>query len=325
MTATFRLPGSGRAYLARSPSAPRPLALVLLVHGFTRNPREIIQRFAPHLLEHFVLAAPEGYNHSFNGIVCCGNAQELGLNDGALLGEIVHDLWARNPNLAQISGAFVTGFSNGGFLTSLVALRAASGEPDYEWVRAAASIGGHQYGLDIYEKAKKGQRPIPILISHGKQDKIVRFEGCCQSQPRKCCCNISEQSPRECHSVPVLFDRWRDINGCTNSKSSSSENYNASQVCLALTCFSQTETKLCVHPRGAHVLDRETREEVREFFTDVAHRLLQTASPRMTDFESSSPEMEKTEIQTIELNSIVLTLIIMGIAAMLAKRRRKVK
>jgi len=281
--------GMNRTYWVRVPTADasdeRPLALVVAVHGYTRDGLTMIKALGPVLnRRNFIIAAPDGFNHSFNGIECCGAAVDLKIDDGKFVSELVRDYWQRNPDAAQMPGAFLTGFSNGGYLSSFIAMRHASGERGFEWLKAVAPIGGH-LSADAHFPKRLASKPLPLLVSHGVRDTIVRFGGCCRAASATCCCNISERSPNECRSVPVLFERWQKLNGCDQGEPRGQ--------CVTQRCAEGVEAHLCVHAQEGHVLSSAVKSELGDFFTMVAKRLLRsTSSPSLSIVAEAAPEPE---------------------------------
>jgi len=282
--------GKNRTYWVHVPAADagveRPLALVVAVHGFTSDAFTMIKSLGPMLNQrNFIIAAPDGYNRSFNGVECCGAAVEQKIDDGKFVSELVRDYWQRNPKAAQIPGAFLTGFSNGGYLSSFIALRHASGEQGFEWLKAVATVGGH-VSADAHFPKQLASKPLPVLVSHGVRDTIVRFAGCCRTAGAPCCCNITERSPSECRSVPVLFERWQKLNGCEKAQDE------PRGQCITQRCAEGVEAHLCVHAQERHVLNSVMKSELGDFFTQVATRLLQSTSSPSLSIVAVEPDPE---------------------------------
>src|SRR5260370_26596224 len=66
---------------------------------------------------------PFGYQNSWNGGACCGNAQSMGLDDVALI-RAIFDAVGSHVNIDR-GRVFTTGFSNGGYLSYRLACDAA--------------------------------------------------------------------------------------------------------------------------------------------------------------------------------------------------------
>lgn len=101
---------------------------------------------------------------------------------------------------------FGTGFSNGSFTISLIALKMPG------WLTAIAPLAGHTY--EDLDKLPA----LPALLIWGTEDKKVRPTGCCRDPTMaECCCEISEQSLQKCVSDDMLGKAWIEANGCNQS------------------------------------------------------------------------------------------------------------
>ena len=111
--------------------------------------------------------------------------------------------------LPASESVIATGFSNGGFLTSLLAL--SGNRP--KWLVGAVPTGGYQYDKGLYEAAAS----LPVMAHHGGSDSIVRPTGCCSSDGTgggsNCPLDIGIKR-KECMSVRSAFELWAEANGC---------------------------------------------------------------------------------------------------------------
>jgi polyhydroxybutyrate depolymerase len=107
----------------------------------------------------FILVIPTGYNNSWNGAGCCGNAN---LDDTALFKAILTDVSTHlNVDARRV---FATGLSNGGYMSYRLACEAA------DVFTAVAPGSGGLRGI-----ACTPARPISVLDIHGTTDNLVPY------------------------------------------------------------------------------------------------------------------------------------------------------
>ncbi|KAL3827316.1 hypothetical protein ACHAXA_005062 [Cyclostephanos tholiformis] len=129
-------------------------------------------------------------------------------------------------------GAIViaTGFSNGGFLSSLLGLMSSASEGGGggghlttivrpSWLVGIVPTGGYQYDVRLYNS--DDTRPLPMMSHHGGRDSVVDPGGCCASSTADVGSGGGSNCPlgigikqRTCTSVRRAFEMWSDINGC---------------------------------------------------------------------------------------------------------------
>lgn len=129
-----------------------------------------------------------GWNAGF----CCGSGWLENANDTLFLSSLAAEL--SRVHQLQDDTFYVAGFSNGAFM----AQKLAADLP--KKVRAAVSIAG-TIGTD--RLVLKPSAPIPILLVHGRNDRIVPFQGGAGS---------SDQS-FSWKSAEVTAELWRSTNG----------------------------------------------------------------------------------------------------------------
>jgi len=161
----------------------------------------------------FAVAAPVGISRSWNSNPCCGEALQTNSSDKEFILRAIHRFLQEPTAVVFFSptAIFVAGFSNGGFMTSKLALEESN------YFLGASPMAGHIYDL---ERSSGGMN---ILIHHNTMDEFVRPGGCCSSgtqEQRRCCCNISTNS-KTCITTDEIFLKWVEINNC----SSGHENY----------------------------------------------------------------------------------------------------
>lgn len=173
----------------------------------------------------FILLVPRGVANSWNSRDCCGTALKDNLDDVGFISKVV-EMVLEQPEGQWVTPSpdsiYVTGFSNGGFMSSLLALLHANTPPDspkaIEWVRGAAPTAGEMQDIELYA-VNTQTTPTPIFMHHSIEDTFVRIDGCCSSQ--KCCCQIRD-SEEQCTSVANNFEDWQRINGCSGKTTSMS-------------------------------------------------------------------------------------------------------
>jgi len=175
-----------------------------------------------------IILAPQGTitqsdnKLGFNGIECCGDpvTNEIDDVDFIVNGvvEIFLDVLGKDAgdgsSIQKNANVVCTGFSNGGFMTSLLGLQTT--RPP--WLVGIIPTGGYQYDIDLYTNNKK---PLPIMSHHGGKDSVVNPNGCCAAsaedeslQKSNCYFDIGSKQ-QTCTSVKTSFEMWSNINGCS--------------------------------------------------------------------------------------------------------------
>jgi len=176
-------------YLPTSPRRPAPVVIAL--HRFTEDGRimarltglnEVADR------EGFLVVYPNGSGRRFEAW------EGGGRDDVALVLAILEDVARRVP--IDRSRVYVTGASNGGFLTH----RLACLEPA---VFAAAAPVMALMPRELSEIVPDGD-PVPMLIVHGDEDRIVPAKGS----------NLFLSGRRSALSLRETIDYWVRRNGC---------------------------------------------------------------------------------------------------------------
>jgi len=147
----------------------------------------------------WLLLVPHGLVGSWNAGSCCGYARQNQVDDVGFLRRLI-DLVILEQSV-RLDAIFVAGWSNGGFLTSL--LPAALDRP----LRAIAPFAGHSYDLRHLRT-----RGAAVLLQMSRDDIVVRYTGCCQGA--SCCCTIDSWGPTRCVDAETAAARYRDLNGC---------------------------------------------------------------------------------------------------------------
>jgi len=125
--------------------------------------------------EGFIVVMPNGYEYSWNGGTCCGEAATLGLDDVALMRAIFAEVGTHvNIDLRRV---YATGLSTGGFMSYRLACQAsdlfvavgvAAGA-----VGTAAIGGGTMSTSDLMTCAPTNK--VSVLDVHGNKDPLVPY------------------------------------------------------------------------------------------------------------------------------------------------------
>jgi len=187
-----------REYILRAPLEPcrpygAPLPLMVLIHCFGCDAAAEIQKYSEAADAHgFVLAAPEGYQNSWNAPHCCGPAREEAYDDVGFIDAVVKHSGSLLPIAPD--AIFAAGFSNGGFMSSHLAWTGAT-----RWA-GLSPASGHEYSVNA-------DRPMPVYMHHCGADIMVKMAGCCvEDGAPTCCCGIGSQR-KTCVSTASLFEQ----------------------------------------------------------------------------------------------------------------------
>jgi polyhydroxybutyrate depolymerase len=191
-----------RYYLPSSydPSTPTPVVVVL--HGRPGNSTGIalITDMNPVAeREGFIALYPEGITQGggWNYLRPIMINPEEGVDDSAFMKTMIDDL-SNDLNIDR-SRVYVTGFSNGGFMTELLACEAQ------DTFAAFITVGASAFpGLD---RACAGQDAVPFMLIHGTADVSVPFAGLRQRTP-------SGDQVSVTFPIPDTVGFWAAHNGC---------------------------------------------------------------------------------------------------------------
>jgi polyhydroxybutyrate depolymerase len=194
-TMSIRIGIRNRTFLIHVPpsyTGQNPVPLVLDLHGLGSNSHQQagLSGFREKSDEAgFIVAWPQGIRNSWNAYGCCGTADILRIDDPAFLRAVV----ARISQLGSIDHRriYITGLSNGGFMTHRMACEAA------DLFAAAAPVSAP---LNTSESTCRPSRPITVVAFHGLNDVIVPYSG------------GFFQSAQNSLSI------WASINGCMGER-----------------------------------------------------------------------------------------------------------
>ncbi|MFQ5624530.1 MAG: alpha/beta hydrolase family esterase [Paracoccaceae bacterium] len=166
-TLRFTYGGETRTVILERPRRGTRLPAIVLLHGGAGAPRQIIRHAALDAVSRgWVLVVPEGLSRHWNDGRTDRAGQPLSRRDDAgFLAALLESLGDRG--LIDRRNIFMTGISNGGFMT----LRMLC---DYPGLVAGAAVlkAGHPVGLACRRRA-----PTPLLFFHGTDDPLVPFGG----------------------------------------------------------------------------------------------------------------------------------------------------
>ena len=195
-------PRTWNYYVPTSYDESEPVPLVFLLHGRPSNGTTmafITEMNDVAEAEGFVAVYPDGLGELWNYTRGDPLFPPLPQHDTAFLTTLINDL-AIDLNVDR-HRVYVTGFSNGGFMT----MRLACEAPDV--FAALAPIAGSLYpgAFDICEQS---QEPVPMLIIHGSADPSIPWEGSTQ--------NVSglQEPLYTSYPIPQVLAFWVAYNGC---------------------------------------------------------------------------------------------------------------
>lgn len=171
-TLTLTSGGLARDSLLHVPASYDPAKGTMLVvnyHGFSSNAAEQLALTAMNSVadaDGFVVAYPDGIGSGWNAGDCCTELQTTKVDDV----QFTRDLLARIESgyCIEPRRVYATGFSNGGFLSHLLACELA------DTFAAVAPVSGV---LGVPLPTCLPARPVPVLDIHGTADPVVPYDG----------------------------------------------------------------------------------------------------------------------------------------------------
>jgi polyhydroxybutyrate depolymerase len=233
-TWTLHLSGGDRTVRVHVPAAydpKKPTPFVINFHGYTSNGMQqagLTGMSTKADSAHFVVAYPEGTGSptGFNAGSCCGPAAQNMVDDIGLTRAIITEAGTR----LCLDGkrVYVTGFSNGGFMSHRIACELG------DLVAAVAPVSGL---LGIPAASCKPARPISVMDFHGTSDNTVPYGG-----------DMQNGWP----SAEETFAAWAKRNQCTDA--APAQTYQKGDVtCMTYShCAGAVEVTLCTVTNGGH-------------------------------------------------------------------------
>ena len=202
------------------------MPLVLDFHGYSSNASQealLSGMNAKADSAGFIAIHPEGTNSSWNAGSCCGQAATDNVDDIGFVKDLLDT--AADRLCIDAHRIFVTGMSNGGFMSNRIGCELA------DRVAAIAPVAGVD-GMPTCTPS----RPMPIIHFHGTADTLVPYAG----------------SPTEGFiSVADDFAGWGMRDGCTDMPSTTFMNGDSS--CSSyLQCSGGAQVTLCTVQNGGH-------------------------------------------------------------------------
>jgi len=241
----------------KSSSAPSAVRIILAIHGYGGTALQEIKKWHDSaIFLNSIILAPQGTltptegKLGWNAIHCCGDPvvneiDDVGFIVNGVVGVFLNVLRNHHDHGEDASTSEVlptsfpviaTGFSNGGFMTSLLGLQSPQ-QNRPPWLVGIVPTGGYQYNVELYTKG--GTRPLPVMSHHGGRDSIVQPGGCCvagvtstsittatttednnngntTTMESNCPFNIGIHQ-KTCTSVQSAFEMWSHINGCAST------------------------------------------------------------------------------------------------------------
>lgn len=195
ISGTFRSGGMDRTYMLHVPAGD-PVGLVLSLHGGggTGISQRGLTGFNTVADAHNLLVAyPDGYDKSWADGRGASPADRRHIDDVAFLVGLVNKL--QNDYGIAPGHVFVTGMSNGGFMTNRLACDRA------DLFAAVAPVAG-TLGVGV---ACNPSQPVSVWEAHGTADPLVPFRG-----------GVVRGRGGVSHSISVdsMVAKWRAADGC---------------------------------------------------------------------------------------------------------------
>jgi polyhydroxybutyrate depolymerase len=209
LTDSIELQGKTRTYYTHLPqnqtNIQNPLPLLLVLHGRYGTGKQIMEHSGFNDLsdkESFIVVYPDGYSRSWADGRGKTPADKEKLNDVEFIEQAVKNVSKRFPiNTQKI---FVTGHSNGGFMTQRLLLEKSN------LFKGGASVAA-QISLFVLKKLEP-KSPVSVAIFAGTEDPLVPYYG------------GFVRDGGEILGVDDSIERWREWNGCSLEKTILSKN-----------------------------------------------------------------------------------------------------
>lgn len=171
-------------YLPAQKTANMPILISL--HGGFASPKGMLHLadFRPLAdKEHFILVCPASKNLWHDG------ANNKGIDDVKFIDELI--TYIIKTYNADASRVYVTGISNGGFMTTRLACQLHNRIAAIAVVAATLNINE---GYDL-------EKPMPVMYIHGVTDPIVPYNG-------------GKKFGRQMYSHNAIINKWVTLDGC---------------------------------------------------------------------------------------------------------------
>jgi polyhydroxybutyrate depolymerase len=171
-TTPITFTGLNRNYILHVPTGYQhiqPIPLVVNIHAFSSDApyQEISSNMnATADANGFAVAYPNSDSNSWNAGACCGASRDSNNDDVQFIRNVVADI--KSKICVDASRIYVTGMSNGGFMSNLLGCKAS------DLFAAIAPVSGM---LGIANEDCTPGRPVPVYYVHGDADPVVPFGG----------------------------------------------------------------------------------------------------------------------------------------------------
>jgi polyhydroxybutyrate depolymerase len=202
--------GRERSFLLHVPAKTEgAMPVVIVLHGANGNAAAFAEetRFAGEAeRRHMLTVFPDGTEtepgkRSWNAHFCCGVAAKEKIDDTGFIAALIDHLAERMP--LDRKRVYLTGMSNG----AMLAYQFAAARPDLVAAIAPVSgtIGGTSRDGERFVIATP-DRPVPVLIIHGRQDPFVLFNGGTSA--------LLNYPKRSNMAVGEALSFWSTVDGC---------------------------------------------------------------------------------------------------------------
>lgn len=168
-------PGTNTSSSAVNPSRPAQRGaypLIIFLHGAAGSPYQADEQTRFGKLadkENFIVAFPAGLGGdtgtlTWNSWTCCGFARKIGANDLGFIKDIIYTM--KKKYRIDENKIFLAGFSNGAMLAARYAIEGQGGD-----IAGIAIVSGA-----LTCNLPPLPAPLSVLIIHGEQDKVARFD-----------------------------------------------------------------------------------------------------------------------------------------------------
>lgn len=202
---TRTIPRTHILYVPNSYDPSEPTPLVLVLHGRPSNGFSMVYITEMNTVaekEGFIAVYPHGVQQEWNyprGVAMYGSGE---VDDTEFLLSLIDDL-SIDLNIDQ-TRLYVTGFSNGGFMTHRLTCEAS------DRFAAFAPVGASAFGGQPTLCENKKVRPLPILLMHGTEDISVPWAGSYSNVP-------SVNGPQKVYSTypfETTVNFWAEVDQC---------------------------------------------------------------------------------------------------------------
>ena len=313
-TFTYRYDGLDRIVNFFNSSSPSKQvnAILIALHGFTEEPEYLVQKVHPLLELGYAAAIPHGIEKSWNAGPCCGAAKKRQINDVGFITSLAQYFEDGNGWMQPNCKVYISGFSNGGFLTSRIALTTLANNGT--WLHGAFMFAAYEYDLHLYQKAlaavKANQRDLrfPVMLAHGLADTTVNPSGCCDGSAIPCCCGIT--NGQTCFTLRQSFHFWSQINGCDSAKENDMVvTHNEFPFGYDADCYKPgrcfRNVTLCEMPRAGHAFsfDKVLAQIVPEWYACAAPVALEMINQQQDPSATTRPPTLETETNSSTFGS----------------------